>query len=453
MKYIELTEELKRFHIHLQNNPRTILTASFGNGKTTFLNQYTKMYEEEGEFITLHPVNYSCSSNEDVFEYIKRDILFQLAEKDLFVDVDFRAIDETLLSWSNIKELISFALSISPAGAVGKKLFDKLTPILEKGMQIKEEYDKQKMTWEKYENLFENQKGGLYEHDLYAELIEKTLAFIHERKEKNHSTLIIEDMDRIDPAHLFRILNVLGAHLDNDSESGNKFGFKNIVLVLDYQTTAHIFHHFYGEHADYNGYMSKFISHNVFHYDIEKAAQTELLNTMIKRCLLDEAIIKSLPVSGSSYPNAVNLGTIIKGLNVRKIASILDNLDDQIIKQPLIANEYRILNIAPITILLSVIVRLDKLIDYDMLYRFIHDKLWGLRLFQQYLLFSKAFSSGQPFLFYSEELIFVKPNVTDDGYHTASIHKLSGGYANSFDLNANLRKCFDMAMASVKDCL
>ena len=328
-----------------------------------------------------------------------------------------------------------------------------LAPILEKGMHIKEEYDKQKVTWEKYKTLFGNQRGGLYEHDLYTELIEKTLTFIHERDNKFNSTLIIEDMDRIDPAHLFRILNVLGAHLDNGSGNGNKFGFKNIILVLDYKTTAHVFHHFYGEHANYDGYMSKFISHNVFHYDIEKAAQTELLNTMIKRCLIDEAIIKSLPVSGSSYPNAVTLGTIINGLNVRKIASILDNLDDQIIQQPLIANEYRILNIAPITILLSVIVRLDKPIDYDVLYRFIYNKLWGLKLFQQYLLFSKAFSSGQPFLFYSKELIFIKPNVIDDGYHTASIHKLSGGYANRIDLNSNLRKCFDMAMANVKDCL
>ena len=96
MKEIELTSELERFHTHLENNPRTILTASFGNGKTTFLGQYTKKYKEEGEFITLHPVNYSCSTNEDVFEYIKRDILLQLAEKDLFVDVDFKALDDAL---------------------------------------------------------------------------------------------------------------------------------------------------------------------------------------------------------------------------------------------------------------------------------------------------------------------------------------------------------------------
>lgn len=451
MKYIELTEELKRFHIHLQNNPRTILTASFGNGKTTFLNQYIEKYKEEGEFITLHPVNYSCSSNEDVFEYIKRDILFQLAEKDLFVDVDFRAIDETLLSWSNIKELISFALSISPAGAVGKKLFDTLTPILEKGMHLKEEYDKKKVTWEKYKNLFENQKGGLYEHDLYTELIEKTLAFIHERDKKVHSTLIIEDMGRIDPAHLFRILNVLGAHLDNDSESGNKFGFKNIVLVLDYHTTAHIFHHFYGEHADYNGYMSKFISHNVFYFDIERAAQQELLSMLINRCMIDEKIIRSLPIHSGMYSESVPLGSVINKLNVREIAHILDDLDNQISTETLTANGYPIANIAPITILLSVLVRLNQSINYNELFHAIWHETWSLNLMRQYLLFSKVFVFSRPFLLNRKGLV-VTPTKGEDGYYKIIIGESFGSFDDSIDVGSELKKCFDNAKANVIDC-
>lgn len=42
------------------------------------------------------------------------------------------------------------------------------------------------------------------------------------------SVLIIEDLDRIDPAHLFRIMNVLSSQVDNPYYShvphGNKFG-------------------------------------------------------------------------------------------------------------------------------------------------------------------------------------------------------------------------------------
>ena len=69
---------------------------------------------------------------------------------------------------------------------------------------------------------------------------------------------IIEDLDRLDPVHLFRILNVLSAHIDYKSTT-NKFGFTNIVAVLDYETAKHIFIHFYGEKANFDGYMSKFI--------------------------------------------------------------------------------------------------------------------------------------------------------------------------------------------------
>ena len=55
--------------------------------------------------------------------------------------------------------------------------------------------------------------------------------------------LVFEDMDRIDPAHLFRIMNVLSAQIDypyrlgmptDESLIGNKFDVDNVVMVLDY---------------------------------------------------------------------------------------------------------------------------------------------------------------------------------------------------------------------------
>lgn len=91
------------------------------------------------------------------------------------------------------------------------------------------------------------------------------------RLEKEKPVLIIEDLDRLDPKHLFRILNVLSAHIDDTTIPDivtNKFGFSNIVLVMDYETTKHIFHHFYGKNACYEGYMSKFLSREPFRYSI-----------------------------------------------------------------------------------------------------------------------------------------------------------------------------------------
>lgn len=65
--------------------------------------------------------------------------------------------------------------------------------------------------------------------------------------------LVVEDLDRIDPAHLFRILNVFSAHIDycykygnkaEDSIAGNKFGLDNIVLVCDFSNIRKLFRHF-----------------------------------------------------------------------------------------------------------------------------------------------------------------------------------------------------------------
>lgn len=48
-------------------------------------------------------------------------------------------------------------------------------------------------------------------------------------------------MDRLDPAHLFRIMNVFSAHMDygyrsmqpiDSSLVGNKFGVSNVVFVM-----------------------------------------------------------------------------------------------------------------------------------------------------------------------------------------------------------------------------
>ena len=83
----------------------------------------------------------------------------------------------------------------------------------------------------------------------------------------------IEDLDRLDPKHLFRTLNVISAHMEDGNtpdKIGNKFGFNNIVLVMDYDVTKHIFHHFYGDGACYEGYMSKFLSREPFRYSIQQ---------------------------------------------------------------------------------------------------------------------------------------------------------------------------------------
>jgi hypothetical protein len=137
------------------------------------------------------------------------------------------------------------------------------------------------------------------------------------------SVLIIEDLDRIDPEHLFRILNVLGAHVDEDKNT-NKFGFDNIIAVLDYETTEHIFHHFYGAQANYKGYMSKFMSSYPFEYSITKVAHEQLEEYLKTKCRMD--VLDEFP----NNKNRNSLLTTIQSLSVRDIVHVLDGIENMI---------------------------------------------------------------------------------------------------------------------------
>jgi hypothetical protein len=82
--------------------------------------------------------------------------------------------------------------------------------------------------------------------------------------------LIIDDIDRIDPEHIFRILNVFAAHFDSPDyqTSENKFGLDKIIISCDINNIKNIFHHKYGTFVDFNGYIDKFCSKEVFYFDI-----------------------------------------------------------------------------------------------------------------------------------------------------------------------------------------
>lgn len=270
---IDLKEKIKDFAQYLATTDRIILSAKFGDGKTYLLNQLRQdaSLSNEYKFFTIYPVNYSVAKNEDIFEYIKRDVIVQLNKEGLLDKVDINAVFNTLLDFDDVKSLVSFLLSFIPGGDFCDKVFNKFC-------DKKEEYEKQKITADKYLSSFVQIKGGIYENDGFTALIKGAIDWIKEDHvmngpdwKKKKSVLIVEDLDRLDPKHLFRILNVLSAHIDDTSTPDvitNKFGFNNIVLVMDYETTAHIFHHFYGKKACYEGYMSKFLSREPFRYSI-----------------------------------------------------------------------------------------------------------------------------------------------------------------------------------------
>lgn len=278
---IDVSEKVKDFVQYLDSTDRIILSARFGDGKTHLLNALRNdvTANKEYEFFTIYPVNYSVAPNEDVFEYIKRDIIVQLNNQGLLNNIDLESILGPIWSSKDIESILSLLCTIIPYG----KFFEKAIKLVSD--KRKEEQEKLHVV-DNYLSSFKSYKGSIYEEDCHTKIIQEAIKLIDKGQEIDGQklkgkkpVLIIEDLDRLDPKHLFRTLNVISAHMEDGNtpdKVGNKFGFNNIVLVMDYDVTKHIFHHFYGEGACYEGYMSKFLSREPFRYSIQQEMVKEI---------------------------------------------------------------------------------------------------------------------------------------------------------------------------------
>lgn len=288
--YIPIDEPINDFLGHLEANPRTILSSKFGDGKSYFLNSFIEHEEvkEIFEFITLYPVNYQVVENKDIFDLIKVDLLFQLfchgmisdrvvLKNDValafYIQNNGLSLAEVLMPFFAEVALDSEQCSKVLMAFKGLKLFKDLRS---KFLKFKEKFqDEDKIT----SFIDDVNSGFLYENDVVTEIIQNSIND-YKRRTGKRVALIIEDLDRIAPAHLFRILNVLSAHLDRcyrfsvepRGVVGNKFDIDNIVLVVDFSNLENIFHHFYGEKTDFNGYISKFLTSTPFNYSLKETA-------------------------------------------------------------------------------------------------------------------------------------------------------------------------------------
>ena len=336
---IDITDTLAKFSDFFENSKRMILSAKFGDGKTYLLDKFMRQDNPNAPkyyFVVLHPVHYVVEDNRDIFEYIKRDILFQLLQDDMLLDTEesldrmAKSISENI-SIGDVCEFLSAIVPIPGFKSVAK-LLGKCTV---KVSEIRKTYQNKKILPYNYVNSFALKTGSIAECDGFTRLIQETLRIIEETHQCQ-TVLVIEDMDRLDPAHLFRILNILGANIDNpyfentaqnegdDQERNpNKFGFSKILLVMDYETSENIFHHFYGEKADYEGYMQKFLDVNPFNFSLRSEAQRMLREKIKEDCLVDEDFFNtSLKNCGKdeAFPKIIDYISI---LSVRRCKQII----------------------------------------------------------------------------------------------------------------------------------
>ena len=377
---IPIDKQLDEFGNHILANPRTFLSSKFGDGKSYFLDEFKKRNAEHFVFITLYPVNYQVANNEDIFNLIKRDVLFQLIVQGFFEDSCIQISDELAL-WGFIQNKYkSFLLELLPYMA-SVALPAEYVPVVTAALKRKEVFKSIKKQFDDYKRQLAEkddiltkfldvaESNPVYEEDLVTSLIKQA---IQKFKEKSQQTdkekrvvLIVEDLDRLDPAHLFRILNIFSAHIDycyklmnkpNETLVGNKFGFDNVVFVADFSNIRKIFKHFYGEQTDFNGYIGKFLSSAPYNYSIREIRKNfiydylernitcprKLIEAMVTEEMLESKTIRECIQAFDISSQVVNVPKykakeqeIELDITILKLLSIMRRLkieDDEIIK-------------------------------------------------------------------------------------------------------------------------
>ena len=310
---IPIDDAIEGFKHHLDAHDRTILSARFGDGKSFFLSHFMEDPDvaERYTFLTIFPVNYQVVENRDIFELIKRDILLQMLLKGV-IETDIEISDAEALALylqcqplSFLEGFIPLIAELSPSDEATKAVASAIA-IKKVFKTIKQKLDSIKKQGDdnQIEEFFnEIEQNPVVGQDAISGIIQKGIQQYKERYPNKRVVLVIEDMDRIDPAHLFRILNVFSAHIDycyrlgvqpNETLAGNKFGLDKTIFVLDYDNLKLVYHHFYGADTNFNGYIEKFTSSNYYRYSLKEEQDKYLLKLITKETGLNQDVLSYL---------------------------------------------------------------------------------------------------------------------------------------------------------------
>lgn len=364
---IPIDDKIQHFADYLAGNKRCILSARFGDGKTFFLQEFKQKYEKDYIFLTIYPVNYQVADNKDIFEYIKRDLLIQLLMSGEIVLSDekygFLQCLEGFIG-DNIGKLLNEAI-LSTAHILNRiptSMLDTLKKNISKFKKYKNDLNTSSSdVVESYIDSFSKDRGGIYEFDPISRLIFELLSDLKQTTNKQ-VVLVVEDLDRIDPAHIFRIMNIFSAHWDNYDYSEtklncgdveNKYNFDKILVVCHFQNIKNIFHHFYGENTDFTGYIHKYSPTSPFEYSLKESVREWIIGHLPKEIQSYDTIGEILAeLILQRYFTTQSLST-----NLRHITFFLTEPKYRIIKETIIFGKYANYEIESynrVTILLSI---------------------------------------------------------------------------------------------------
>lgn len=253
-------------HLNISTNKRILFSGRFGSGKTYFLKEFFR--KEAYSAIHIHPVNYSVSQNKDIFELVKFDILFELLQFELEFDYEefsYLLTSEYYLSNNKLEVLKFLVQTISKLGKNISDIIEEIEKVIKKTKEYHKEVNQDDLKEIiVYLKKFAQEKGSPYEEDHFTNIIRKQVEKL--KASERQTVLIIDDLDRMDPEHIFRILNVFAAHFDI-RYNNNKFNFDKVIIVCDELNLREIFHTKYGGSADFSGYIDKFFSLEVFKFN------------------------------------------------------------------------------------------------------------------------------------------------------------------------------------------
>lgn len=341
---IPVDDAITEFSHHLLSHPRTILSARFGDGKTYFVSKFIENadVQQKFKFLRIFPINYQVLENKDIFEIVKRDILLQLIYNEM-IPAEYDISDGLLLPYyiqnngvGLVEDLISYLPSLTACNESIGKVALLASGAVSLFNKIKDKFDKYKQENSYAEAIIkflsETEKNYLIEDDLITCIIKDCINKYRDDNAGKRVALIFEDMDRIDPAHLFRIMNVLSAQMDYSYKYGiqsdanscslNKFGVDNIVLVMDYGNLERLFAHFYGEDANFNGYIHKFTSSSIFTYSLKAQQYNYMVEKIAKDTMFRVPFIKDLFRED-----------MFNRYSLRELSNAIDNTESQIKEQ------------------------------------------------------------------------------------------------------------------------
>jgi|GEM_PF-6738963 len=279
----DVQESLFQDFLSATNNSRILFSGPFGTGKTKFLTAFFENRKTEFIAVHLHPTDYSISSNDDIITYLKYDILVSLkSHPDAYIaneGLSFRQwISEVpavalpgvakVLAESLPLEMLTYLPKIGAslkAGGEALKLVYKVGKELHAAAELVASDDDALRQAKKVEDFVDTVDSSSFRsYDVPSQVISLLIGQLKGPVgAKKKVVLVIDDLDRIDPEHIFRIMNVFGSFINRHE---TKFNFDHIILVGDVRNLENIYGARYGKDADFHGFIDRFYSKQIFHF-------------------------------------------------------------------------------------------------------------------------------------------------------------------------------------------